>query len=168
MNAPGDYDDVSMEGLLPAWYEYVVPADVQKNVIAAIPEVRLIWNNLIKRFQVVYRCPEKVIRYWDGGFMRGWELLAFEFTSPLRTDEVLHTMRRWEDFNRTLKENGFKDLDDWIEKRAEKIAAQGESDKDALYDEFFGTESSTIKHGSGQIVSRPYSGIVVPRKVAKV
>jgi hypothetical protein len=77
--------------------------------------------------------------------------MAFDFEKPLVIDAVIECLRKWETINREIREKGFKDLDAWIDARAEELLQQGVKEEDELFDAFFGTENSSHKYASGQV-----------------
>ena len=153
MNELGAYSEIDMKGLPPEWYENDVPVEAQKRLIAAIPECRLLWNQPLHAYQVFYRTPGCVERLRGGRFATGWKILAFDFEKPLSIDAVIECLRKWETINREIREKGFKDLDAWIDARAEQLLREDKVKEDDLFDAFFGTENSAHKYASGQVWS---------------
>lgn len=90
MNEVGDYEDIDMHGLDPVWYESVVPVGAQRSLIAAFPELRLIWNQPRSVFQIVHRQPGWREAYYGGCcLMVGWSIIPGDYEPPLSMDSVL-------------------------------------------------------------------------------
>jgi|GEM_PF-5510929 len=80
--------------------------DVQAQIAKAFPEMRLVWNDSIDKFQTVLRSDGCMTVFQDGTLM-GWELVG-EHAPPLDVDSILATMRGRQHFVAyRLREKGY-------------------------------------------------------------
>ena len=157
MNEIGAYDDVSMSGLDPAWYESTVPIEAQKTLIAAYPELRLLWNVARRMFQIVHRQPGHMETYYGGcGVMVGWSIIPGNYDPPLSIDSVIGQLRAREHFATVqVKEKGFENVSDYADYLADKLIADRSQAANDAMDEILGinSEAGTLhKIHNGSIV----------------
>lgn len=150
MSDAWDYDSLDMRGLPREWYE-PVPFEAQKRIVSIFPDVRLVWNQSIHAFQCFHREPGCVLPLPGHRFATGWEVLPLDFNKPLDVELVVKYLRRNDDFNRKLREDGYADINELADAL---IDARTEADKkrlDLMFDDFFGKEGSVRKRGEGQV-----------------
>lgn len=171
MNLPGDYDDLDMRGLDRDWWESHVPAEAQKTLYAAFPELRLIWNCRKKFFQCVHRQPGHIEAYYGGcGVMLGWSIIPGNYEPPLRIDDVVNQLRAREYVaTEWCKANGYADVADAADKIYDALQAERKKERGARIDEFFGVNPDTETVGTfhpAQARSKILTGVSAER-VAK-
>lgn len=132
MNLVGDYDDLDMTGIDPAFYARV-PADAQRRVVNADSSWRLIWNSKAERYQILYREPS-VVQKLDDGWLRGWQIIA-TFTAPLNVTDIVTEMRRRADFMLTkLAKMGYASLEEYLDDDSAMEKATDDLISDAVDD----------------------------------
>ncbi len=160
MNAPGAYDDLDMNGLPSGLYRDV-PVEMQRTLVGAYPDLRLLWNPHIQKYQCAVREPGNVQANYglDGKVvMQGWLLIYTHPTMPATADDIVHKLRRNEAMAAaaTEKEGGVCSL---AEKLAEEIVEKKRRELEAKFEDFFGVNYSTgyvAPLHDGQVRSRPY------------
>lgn len=86
---------VEMPGIEERFYARVDNA-WQNRLARAIPECRLVWNNNVEKYQVVYREP-KHAQQLDGGHLRGWVIIGtFEPNDTI--DGIINMLRKRQEF----------------------------------------------------------------------
>lgn len=113
MNYPGAYDDVEMNGLPAALYEDV-DVEGQKKLIAAFPDLRMIWNAKLGLYQTVTRDPDsnQTMHSKEGlRIMQGWFVIPGNFPPPLDWDDMIQK-RQMQHYMATEKchELGFESM----------------------------------------------------------
>jgi hypothetical protein len=160
VNAPGAYDDIDMAGLPDGLWRHV-PADAQREVMRAFPELRLLWNPVIEQFQCVHKEPGKFeLNYGLDGtqVMCNWTIIPGNYDPPLEVDRVVRQLRaRAELAQRAAAEHG--GIDALADKMAEEEIQRRKKAESDKFDDFFGINSETgyvAPIHNGSVVSRPY------------
>lgn len=162
-----------MRGLDRDWYESHVPAEAQKTLVAAFPEVRIIWNAVLRKFQCVHRQPGHMERYYGGCcLMVGWSIFPGNYDPPLRIDDVINQLRAREYVSTTwCKEHGYEDVADAADKIYEDVVAGRNKEFGRRIDDFFGINSDTQTVGvfhPAQARSRILTGVSADRVQATI
>lgn len=157
MNEIGAYDGIDMAGLDPAWYESVVPVEAQKSLIAAFPELRLLWNNVIKEFQIVHRQPGWREAYYGGCcLMVGWSIIPGNYPPPLSADAVIGQLRAREHVAvEETKRLGFETMADRVDFLYDQLVKKEQEEIDRRMNEVLGLDVEN------QCV-RPHGGLLSP------
>lgn len=164
MNLPGDYDDVDMGGLPSGFYANDVPVEAQKTLIAAFPELRILWNAKLKEFQVVHRQPG-----WREGFygieglgmLVGWSIIPWTGTPPLVVGDLIDKLRATEAIaQEKAKKYGVSNVAELADKIYDNWLANARAQEAAEMDEVLGLRPdgtvSPFGLASGGTIAKPY------------
>lgn len=159
-----DYFGIDMGGIPSACYSEV-PAEAQKRLISAFPELRLLWNAGIKQFQLVYREPG--VRqgfYGTEGVreLRGWAIIPGNYDPPLQIDRVIAECRMRENLaQEQARATGHANVADRVEALYQELVAQQKAEADAKMDDLLGLRPDGTVSPFGlanweSVISRPY------------
>ena len=165
VNSPGDYDDVPMGGIAPPFYEAYVPVEMQRRLIAAFPELRMVYNAKTKKLNCVHRQPgwrESFYGTTGLGVLGGWSLIPGEYQLGTSIDEIINQLRAREYAAVTVcKMQGYENLAEKVDAIYDKMVADAAAKESEMMDEYLGLRPdgtvSPFGIGSDAIVSRPYS-----------
>lgn len=92
-----------------------IPEGAQERIAAVDKDMRFVWNDRVKKYQIVYREPGLMTQYDDGAFLQGWGLVA-TFDPPLEVDVVCRQMGYRKNFEELeLKRLGFKTIEEYLD-----------------------------------------------------
>lgn len=145
MNEVGAYDDIDMNGLDRAWYESYVPAEAQRRLVDAFPDLRLIWNAELRLFQTVYRQPNWTQPYYGGCcVMVGWAIIPGNYEPPLSMDSVIGQLRAREHLAHVVaNEKGYATFAEYVEAETDKAIAKRKKKESDDLDWLLGINSET-------------------------
>lgn len=177
MSHLADYDDVDMGGI-PSGFYADVPADAQKRLIAAIPELRLLWNAKLGEFVLVHRQPGWRAAFYgtEGvGLIHNWSIIPWpEFSEvpdkpgqnaaakTLQIEKVIGLLRMTEAIaNEKAQKYGCKDVAELADKIYDNWVENAKKQEQAELDELLGInrELGTVNPfglASQSVKSRPY------------
>lgn len=134
-----DLFDVSFNGI-PSECLSGVSKEAQEAVVKAFPDLRLLWNPRINRYQIAIREDGSRAGWIDGQKLVGWFLMGRDFPPTVSRDEIVAELRRVQEFNESqIKAMGYENAGDYVDAAWEKAKAELEAEKDALADDVFGT-----------------------------
>lgn len=90
-----DFDRPSEVGIDPRWVANV-PDDAQCRIASAFPDMRLVWNNSIEKFQTILQ-SEGCLTVFQDGTLDGWEIVG-TFDPPLDVEVIISTLRSRQQF----------------------------------------------------------------------
>ena len=110
-----DLPDVSFEGI-PSNYLSDVPLETQRIVTTAFPEIRVLWNAKIWKYQLVCVAETLLTPYYDGQTLRGWVILPGDVPQNQGGDEMVKNIRARQNFNMVeLKRLGFDSIEAYVD-----------------------------------------------------
>lgn len=157
-----DYDGLDMGGLPGSTYA-AVPADVQRAVIAAIPELRVLWNPVLKKFQCVHRQPGWREPYYntDGNTMlHNWSLIPGDY-APNELHTIVPQLRAREALAiDAAQRGGFESPAQQAEAIYDAMVAKAKQDEEEAYNDLLGLDVANRCMKSGVV----HLGNMVPSK----
>jgi len=111
-----EFDYPEMDGIEPRWYANV-SGEMQSRLVAARPNMRVLWNNKAQAHVLVARDPACAQQMYDGSHVRGWSI-AHTFQGPMVVDQLIayaQSADRW--------------TDEWLDRWAPKMAEGVPSDE---------------------------------------
>lgn len=134
-----DYDGASfsMEGIPEGcWRD--VPFEMQARVVSAFPELRLLWNPVIAKYQCVQKDEAVCQPMWglDGScVLTGWVIINGNYPRALKADEIVNMLR----VRAFMAEEAYM-KDGGIDALADRLAAEEvERRKRELHEKFVDT-----------------------------
>lgn len=113
-------DGLDMTGI-DARFTVNVPEGAQARIAAVDKDLRFVWNDRCKKFQVVYREPGLVTQFDEGSYLQGWGLVG-TFDAPLLVDVVCREMGHRKNFEEMeLKRLGFKNIEEYLDAVTNKV-----------------------------------------------
>lgn len=141
-----DLFDVSFNGI-PTECLSGVTKEAQETVVKAFPDLRLLWNPKIDRFQIAIREDGSRAGWVDGQKLIGWFLMGRDFPPTVPASEIVAELRRIHDFNENqIKSMGYESVEDYIDKKWDEMQAEREREVDALAADVFDTAAKQRVH----------------------
>lgn len=140
-----------MHGIRPDFVTEVRPED-QARLVAAAPDIRILWNPVLKKYQRVQREPGHNEMYYGtqgDGWLEGWAVIAPDYEPPLAIQRVIdETLIQKTIMLERMHAAGFDNESDYADHLFDELVKRADQQKSEQIDhEFFGINSAGVKCG---------------------
>lgn len=126
----------------PEQYTTGVSGEDQARLVAAFPELRILYNHKIGKFQCVHRQPGWRQAFYVGtglALIVGWSIIPGNYDPPLKIDDVILQLRiRVSECEAALARTGRGTITEAAEKMADEFIAKVNAQVDRDFDEALG------------------------------